>query len=328
MSLRRAGRVLGYFFLVLLLVSVSLWLYLHRSDDGSSAPRGFGSERQIYAALISRAVRLVDMNPPTPPEVVERLGVEFRRIADRPLFLDLYSPTNRQGKNPGLIFIHGGGWKSGRRQDYRVYTSYFATRGFVAATIDYRLVPEGKVDEQLSDCQAAIQWMRTNAVELGVDPDRIAVIGGSAGGHLSLLVGYTAAQAEAKNPSAGPNPYRVSAVVDLYGPTDLTSDEAKDVSLVKNLMGGTMDSAPERWRQASPLFLVGSNSPPTLIFHGSIDTIVNVKQSDVLAKKLEGAGVMFEYERLEGWPHTMDATRPMNHYCRQRIEQFLRRVWK
>ncbi len=268
------------------------------------------------------------MNPPTPLGVVERLGVEYRRVGDRPLLLDLYSPTNLMGKVPGLIFIHGGGWKSGKRQDYRVYTSYFATRGYVAATIDYRLVPEGRIDEQLSDCQAAIGWMRTNAVSLGVDPGRLVVVGGSAGGHLSLLSGYLAAKAEAKAAPGWRDPHRVSAVVDLYGPADLTAPEAKNVSLVTNLMGGKMEAAPDRWRMASPLFLVDSNSPPTLIFQGTIDQIVLVKQSDALAEKLKAFGVRYEYERLDGWPHTMDAARPVNNYCRQRIEQFLDSILK
>ena len=328
MSLRRLGRVAGIFIGVLLVGFVGLWIFLYRADATSSAPRGFGSERQIYASLILRAMRLVDMNPPVPAGVFERLGVEFKRVGERRLLLDIHSPSNSVGKVPALIFIHGGAWRTGRRQDYRVYTTYFATRGYVAATIDYRLFPEGKVDEQLSDCQAAVGWVRANAETLGVDPERIVVVGGSAGGHLSLLVGYTAAQAEAKAAPGWRDPHRVAAVVDLYGPTDLTAPEANDVSVVKDLMGGTLASAPERWRRASPLFLVGSNTPPTLIFQGSIDRIVLAKQSDVLADKLKATGVRYDYERLEGWPHTMDATRPMNAFCRQRIEQFLQSVLK
>ncbi len=328
MSLRRLGRIAGFALMAVLLVSLGTWLFLYRANAAISAPRGYGSEGQIYAALITRALRLVDMDPPTPPGVVERLGVEYRRVGDRSLLLDLYSPTNRTGKVPGMIFIHGGGWKSGKRQDYRVYTSYFASRGYVAATIDYRLVPEGRMDEQLSDCQAAIGWMRTNAVSLGVDPERLVVVGGSAGGHLSLLSGYTAAYAEAKAALGWRDPHRVAAVVDFYGPADLTAPEARDVSLVTNLMGGKMEAAPERWRMASPIFLVASNTPPTLIFQGTIDQIVPVKQSDALAEKLQATGVRHEYERLDGWPHTMDATRPVNNYCRQRIEQFLDSVLK
>ncbi len=328
MSLRRLGRAVCIVLGALLVAFAGLWLFLYRGDGTGAAPRGFGSEKQIYASLILRAMNLVDMKPPVPAGVVERLGVEFKRVGDRPLLMDIHSPSNSVGKVPALIFIHGGAWRTGKRQDYRVYTTYFATRGFVAATIDYRLFPEGKVDQQLSDCQAAVGWVRMNAASLGVDPERIVVVGGSAGGHLSLLVGYTAAQAEAKATSGWRDPHRVAAVVDLYGPTDLTAPEANDVSVVKDFMGAPLASAPERWRQASPLFLVGSNSPPTLIFQGVIDSIVGVKQSDVLAEKLKKTGVRFEYERLEGWPHTMDATVPMNRFCRQRIEQFLGRVLK
>jgi acetyl esterase/lipase len=317
---------------ILLVLGVTLvalgtagWTYLHRDNAAASAPRGYGSRQELFLAISVGAVELIDLNPPLPPGVKETDGIEYGRGGGKPLLLDLYEPVHKTGLVPGLIFIHGGAWKGGKREIYRNYCAYFASRGWVTATIDYRLLPEGKAREQVADCKAAVRWMRANAARFGIDPDRLAVLGGSAGGHLSLMIGYTSAlselEGEGGNPGVGSE---VAAVVDLYGPTDLTTEEARQIGFVREFMGTDPGKDLTPWKLMSPLFHVSSNCPPTLILHGTIDTTVEVAHGDWLNERLAAAGVPHEYERIDGWPHTMDLARPVNNYFKRRIETFLR----
>lgn len=305
-----------------------VWLWLHRgSYDGEKPPRGYGSTKQVVAAVGVGALRLVDMTPPLPAGVVETKGIEYGRVEPWVLQLDLYQPRDR-GTNlvPGLLFLHGGAWRGGQREDYRVYTTWFAERGFVAATASYRLQQAAKYPAALEDCKAAVRWMRANAAKIGVDPERIVVLGGSAGGHLAMMLGYTPDDPAFEGQSGTPGvSSRVAAVVDLYGPADLTTPFGQAASVVWDFLGKKYDEDPELWRRASPLFHLKKGAPPTLVFHGTIDDTVPIDQGDSLVAKLRELGVPHEYHRLEGWPHTLDAARPMNEFCRDQIERFLKK---
>lgn len=314
--------------LVALAVAVVLVakLTLHRpTPKAGEPPRGYSSTRQLIAAIALRELKLVEMNPPLPDGVVEQKDLEYGRGGERPLLLDLYSPAQLTNSVPGLIFIHGGAWRSGKRQDYRVYTTHFASRGYVVATISYRLLKEAPFPAAVEDAQCAVRWMRANAARLHVDPDRIAVLGGSAGGHLAMMVGYAPddSKLEGRGGHAGVSS-RVAAVVNFYGPADLTTPFAQASHLVKDFLSGkSYAEAPDLYRQASPMFYLKAGAPPTLTFHGTIDDVVPIDQADSLTAKLQELKAPCEYERLEGWPHAMDAGRPVNDYCKARVEAFL-----
>lgn len=315
------------------LAFAAAYLYLARwPGDGETPPRGFHSRNELIAALLIQGVTLIDRKPPLPDDVELREGVEYGRVGDRPLLLDLYVPkksgdaARSARKVPGLIFIHGGGWKSGSRQDYRVYTTWFAQQGYVAATIGYRLSNEALFPAAVEDAKCAVRWMRSEADALGVDPEKIVVIGGSAGGHLSMIVGYSSDDPtlEGAGGHAGVSS-QVAAVVDLYGPFDFETPEGKSADVVKDFLGkSSYDEAPELWKWASPSTYLNAGDPPTLILHGSMDEIVPIGQAEMLAERLRELQISHRYLRLEGWPHTMDLATPVNVYCRQQILKFLR----
>ena len=330
--MKRLAKILGGLLLLAASLVLAAKIVLARpgSIDGKP-PKGYPNREAMLAAYALKELKLMNLNPPLPDGVAEHKDIEYGRVGARSLQLDLFTPTNLTHSVPGLIFIHGGGWKGGKRQDYRVYTTHFAKLGYVVATISYRLVPEAPYPACVQDAKNAVRWMRANAAQWHVDPDRIVVIGGSAGGHLSMMVGFSADVPELEGTGGYPGvPSKVSAVVNFYGPADLTTPFATNSGLVKALLGGkTYAEAPELYRQASPLSHLKKGAPPTLTFHGTIDEIVPIDQADSLDARMKSLQLEHEYERLEGWPHTMDASVPVNAYAKARIEDFLaRRVGK
>ena len=293
------------------------------------APPGFKSYEAAMAAILMKLVPIipVEQGVPVPEGVVELKDLEYGKVGDRRLLLDLYMPEGLTKPAPGLIFIHGGGWRKGDKSDYKYYTVRYAQRGYVVATISYRFVQEATFPACVQDAKCAVRWMRANAANYHIDPNKIAAIGGSAGGHLAMMLGYSAGVAELEG-DGGHAEYSsaVQAVVDLYGPCDLTVASDRDHPTVRQFFGGrTYEEATEAYSLASPIKHLDKSDPPTLIFHGTIDELVPVAQSDTLAKRLGALGIPCEYERIEGFPHTMDIARDVNVRCQWFINRFLKK---
>lgn len=281
-------------------------------------PRGYSNGLLPYLSFALGRVKPIDIQGKiaVPEGVIEKTDIEYGRVGERALLLDLYTPERLDRPAPGLVFIHGGGWTSGNKRDYKYYTVRFAKQGYVVATIGYRFAQEAPFPACVEDAKCAVRWMRENAAELHVNPDKIAVIGGSAGGYLALMVGYTAnvPELEGQGGHAGVSS-AVAVVVDLYGPTDLTTDYARNHPTVTNFLKKPYAEAPELYALASPITHVNKHSPPTLIFQGTLDDIVPTAQSDMLAEKLKNLGAPYWYDCLDGFPHTMDVLVTVNEHC-------------
>jgi len=274
------------------------------------------------AAVATGLLPLIKQDEGPPDDVRELKDVEYGRVGERALTLDIDLPKQPRGPVPGLIFIHGGAWKGGERTIYHYYTRRFAQRGYAAATVSYRLSGEAPYPAAVHDVKCAVRWMRAHAAEYGIDPDRLAAIGGSAGGHLAMMIGYCdAPHLEGDAGHAGVRS-DVAAVVNFYGPVDLTTEMGQKASVVQKFLATSYDQDPKRYEEASPLSHLDANDPPTLIVHGTLDDVVPVDQADLLAKRLGELGVAHEYARMEGWPHTLDAAQPANDYCQQRMLRF------
>jgi acetyl esterase/lipase len=296
-------------------------------------PPGFPSREAVLKAMTAGQVKAINVLQMTPASVSVRKDISYGSTESRPLKLDLYSPQAADGPVPGLVFIHGGGWKAGKKEDYRIYGLTFAQKGYVVASVQYRLSGEAQYPAAIHDVKAAVRWMRSEAASIGVDPDRIGVAGGSAGGHLAMMVGYTS-DVDAFDGNSGNTAVssRVQAVVDIYGPTDLTTDFARSQSeagsVLKQFLGGTYEEQTDRYIAASPIRYVTPDDPPTLILHGTIDEVVPINQSDLLVAKLKEVGVPYIYDRLPGWPHAMDIANPVNERCVWFMQRFFDRYLK
>jgi acetyl esterase/lipase len=241
------------------------------------------------------------------PDILSEREVVYGKGGDTDLKLDLAMPKNGFGSFPTVVFIHGGAWKSGKRQDLAKTIEVLAGRGYVAVTIDYRLVKTAPFPAQIEDCKAAVRWLRANAQKYRINPDRIGAVGFSAGAHLACLLGTT--QKEDDLEGKGGNAEQTSqvqAVVSFFGPTDFTRKTWPDdleKSTLRPLMGASFADKPELYRKASPITYVTKKAPPFLFFHGTEDRTVAIRHSRTLAEKLQNAGVSAKVIELEGEGH-------------------------
>jgi acetyl esterase/lipase len=293
-----------------------------------SPPSGYRSETTMKIAYALGRLKLVDRKPEVPDDVLEIKNIEYKKADTISLQLDIYkSKKASEEPAPALIFVHGGAWKTGKRSDYMPYLIDYARKGYVAITVSYRLSKVAKFPAAVQDVACAVRWVKSQAQTYGIDPERIALLGGSAGGHLSMLVGYAGDKdifSEGCAEELKSFDTSVRAVVNLYGPADLTTDEAKQRNEPNGFLGATYEENPDLWETASPRFHIHKHVPPTLIFHGTIDTVVPVDQSDKLAQWLRSARVPYDYHRLKGWPHAMDLSVKVNEYCQFYMDRFLK----
>lgn len=249
--------------------------------------------------------------------------------------LDLYLPMPAQSRREAVVWIHGGGWAGGKKNDNREVrvSNSLANAGYVVASIDYQLATDTQPSwpQALLDCKNAVRFLRANAEKYNIDPDKIAVAGGSAGGHLALMVAYTTGK-DGLEPQA---PYantgsEVAAVINLYGITNLLSLQTtrKDGTptgrptagnMQRRLTGSTLPEGRTLWREASPVTHVKSGLPPTFISHGKRDTAVDYLQALELAQALKEQGVPHELVMLENTNHSYSLT----HIGRTPLEQDL-----
>jgi len=288
------------------------------------APPGFKTTEETKLAIFSGKVKLAKFNIPLPDSVKLEKGVEYGKGGEVSLQLDLYSPKESTKPVPGVLFIHGGAWRKGSREIYHAYCVKFAQRGYVAATISYRLVDVATFPAAIEDVKCAVRWMRANAEQLGVDPKLIAAVGGSAGGHLAMLAGYSSDVPELEGSGGHAEASSgIQAVVDFYGPVDFTVAGARDKNQIRRFMAGKkFAEARQEYELASPITHVTADDPPTLIFHGTIDTTVPISQSELLVARLEKEGVAHEFDPIEGWPHAMDASAGVSAHCLAKMFEF------
>jgi len=173
----------------------------------------------------------------TPPaEIVFEKNIEYSNPDGQHLQLNMARPKNAKGPLPCVVCIHGGGFRAGKRDGYDGLIQNLARDGFAAVTVSYRLAPKYQFPAAVHDTKAAVRWVRANAAKYGIDPDRIGVTGGSAGGHLAQFLGVTPGVAEFEGDGGNPNvSSHVKCVVNVYGPSDFTKSYGKSVDAAEVL---------------------------------------------------------------------------------------------
>jgi acetyl esterase/lipase len=249
----------------------------------------------------------------SPDRVAIEEGVVIGSGGGRELRVDVFVPPKGVANGASVLLVHGGGWINGDRQQLRGYGILLGRVGYTCVACEYRLAPDAKWPAQIEDVRVAFEWMRSHADELGIDRDRIAVEGNSAGGHLALVL-------------AGTTP-GVAACVAIYAPADLqlrqavASTQAR-VSPVKLLMPSLEQAA---LIEASANTYVSSDFPPTMLIHGNADTVVSVEQSLRMYQALVDAGAKAELHIFEGQPHSFDQQAGPGRQCASLMQLFFQR---
>ncbi len=252
---------------------------------------------QLLAALLlatffaSFAAAAGDPKPdalPKPDRVVE-----YKKVGETKLHLHVFNPPGHQvaGKTPAIVLFFGGGWKSGKPDQFYKQCAYLASRGLVAISAEYRTETSSGTSPQecVKDGKSALRWLRNHAVEFGIDPDRIAAGGGSAGAHVAAatatLKGFNEAGEDTKT-SCRPAALVLFNPVFDNGPQGYGHDRVKDY-----------------WKEFSPIDHIDSNTPPTVVFLGTNDKLIPVDTGKRFQKSMQLAGVRCDLHLYEGEGH-------------------------
>jgi acetyl esterase/lipase len=252
------------------------------------------------------------------PGILLTRDISYVPDGDEAQKLDLYLPEKVSPTPlPLIVHIHGGGWMGGSK--YPCPVASMVSRGYAVASIEYRFSQKAKFPAQIQDCQAAIRWLRAHSADYNIDPDHVGAVGGSAGGHLSALVGTSGGKKAF--PMIGGNEDqsdRVQCVCDIFGPANFATvmQQADDDKNVKNifkfntpsdpyssLIGVSLNSDKEKTDAVSPIHYVSEETPPMLILHGTHDTLVPYAQSVELEAALKAKGVPVWLQTLPGSGH-------------------------
>jgi len=270
--------------------------------------------------------------------------VTYATPGDYELRLDIWRPPGDAAggsrERPAVIMVHGGSWHADARGKTPLWDAWLADRGYVVFDVDYRLAPPPRWQDAPGDVKCAVGWVRENADRYGVDSDRIALVGYSAGGHLALLAAYTEGNSSLP-PSCNVEDTGVAAVASFYPPTDLTRLYEMDwpwsrpnfvgLGATKRFLGGTPDTVPERYLLSSPTAHVDPGDPPTFLVHGGADRIVPLEQSELLTQRLERAGVSHRLLELPWANHAFDHATDLSwsgsgaQISRTALDEFLER---
>ncbi len=234
--------------------------------------------------------------------------IVYGHAGDQDLKLNLATPLGLTHPTPAVVWIHGGAWRGGRREDFDSVIRESAEHGYVSVSISYRLVPKHLFPAQVEDCKCAVRWLRENAERLQIDPNRIGVVGASAGAHLAMMLGAMDTGDGLEGDGGSPNASsRVQAVVSYAGPTNLQSEfPAASKQLVADFIGGPTSEKADAAKAASPITYVSKDDPPMLLIQGTKDPLVPHDQAVQMVEALTAAGVPGRVELMigegHGWP--------------------------
>lgn len=248
------------------------------------------------------------VKPDTPENVTLHENLECSKAGDFSVLVNVYVPK-KEGAYPAILLIHGGGWQKRQIEPDKPMAERLAQRGYVVTQVAYRLSTDAKYPAALHDCKAALRFMRANAEKYQIDPRRIGVMGGSAGGHLSGLVGMTGDVKSLEGAGGNPDqPTPIKACVVMAATMDLLEANKKTNSEGHVLFFGPISENRPLYAEASPIEYAGKSSPPTLFIEGEKDNL-KIGRAE-MQEKLKAAGIPTELVTLKDAPHPFWMSQP------------------
>ncbi len=287
-----------------------------------------GARATDIGERVSRETEVFPGEPELSATVAVLRDVVYGSPGGRDLRLDvILRKKPPQKPRPAIVFIHGGSWKFGSKGQFRRQAAWLADRFDVfGATIEYRLSGEAQFPAALEDAKCAVRVVRSVARKYKIDPERIAVCGGSAGGHLSAMMAVTNGLDEYEGTGGNAEQSSDVQLAILYnGEFDMWDlvEKGSLIDAMKAFFGGTPDEIPERYDEASPIKRVTKETPPMLFLHGDQDRCVSHEQALAMVRRLEELGVPADAEIYAGKPHAWFNKEPDWKITVQRIEPFL-----
>lgn len=267
--------------------------------------------RIVLAVLFALVLWVVAARAQINEKITIERDVKYGAAGQRALTLDIVRPRETpKDPMPVVCFIHGGGWSGGNKRDGLGLLRPLAEDGYFCVSVGYRLTGEAAWPAQIHDCKAAIRWLRANAKQYHLDPDKIAVWGASAGGHLVAVLGTSGDVKELEGECGSPGQSsRVTCVLNWFGPTDLVA-AWKDPTvpawvkgLLDKLAGGPAADKLDVLRAASPATYATKDDAPILTMHGTKDPLVPLDQAKILDAALKKAGADSTLVIVEGAGH-------------------------
>jgi arylsulfatase A len=258
------------------------------------------------APLPSHADGRTEIPAATLAGLESKRDVTYARYGDRTLEMDIYRPKGAWGELPAIVCVHGGGWGKGSRANHEKPAQALAARGYVTATISYRLSGEAPFPAQIQDCKAAVRFLRANAKEYGIDPKKIGAIGHSAGGHLVALLA-TSGEAKELEGKGGNADFSsaIQAAVPMGAQTHFMSKRNREVSREKEIwqqfLSGSQEEQPETYRLASPLHHLDKNDPPCWFITGENDDPST--HADEFRQRMDELGIPSDLTVIKDAPH-------------------------
>jgi pectinesterase len=259
-------------------------------------------------------------------DVQERLDLVYNADQNRILYFDAFINT-RKKRNPAVIMIHGGGWRSGNKNQMKALALGIAAKGYSCFAIEYRLSLEAKYPTGVIDVKNAIKFIKANAGKLNVDPDKIAVLGCSSGGQMAALIGTTN-----NNPIFEDKTFKnkasskVNAIIDIDGVLAFRHPESSEGEMASFWLGGSYDENPENWKNASALSHTNKNTPPILFICSSIDRF-HAGRNDMIAI-LNKNKIYSEVRTIEDSPHSFWFFEPWFSKTVEYSTKFLDKIFK
>lgn len=264
--------------------------------------------------------------------VKQKNDVVYCSYGKRKMKLDVFSDKNIKKKQTAIIIIHGGGWRSGSREQHHPMAQKLASLGYVCFTPEYRLSTEALFPAAIYDVKAVVRWVRKNANKYNVNPNQIVALGFSAGGEMAAFMGTTGNMPLFEGMVTNSNSQsQVNAIVDIDGTLSFVhheggeGDDSKNVSAATYWFGYSKKDNPKLWEAASPLSYVSAQTPPTLFINSSVARMHAGR--DDYRKVLDANGIYSEVYEFENSPHTFCLFNPWFEPTIQYIDSFLTKVF-
>ena len=306
--------------ILLFLTSIAVQAQTNFTIDTSYTPKS------VYNKEIKNYPFISLVKPKKHPNVLEKKEIVYSKIKDRALHFDAYY-NNTTHKNPAIVILHGGGWKSGNKLQMETFAKEAASKGFSSFTIEYRLSAEAKYPAGIFDVKKAIQFIKINAKQFNADTTKIAILGCSSGGQMAALIGTTNNNSTFENNDTTQKiTSNVQAILDIDGILAFKHAESEEGTAAALWLGGNYEEKPEVWKEASALTHTDNNTPPTLFINSSKGRF-HAGRDDMIVI-LNQYKIYNEVRTFENAPHSFWFLNPWFDETVNTTTQFLNKVFK